>query len=131
MSKSAQGTTRHQVKTNLAKSGLNKAILDQRLVQFRRQLEYKLSTDGGISSRCLRTTPARPVRPVVTCRRITARHRLALCAWTVGTREKRADVVSAMNVLARGHRVQPVEGRKTRQGPEPKRAASAKRNPPK
>jgi len=47
MSKSASGTIENKGKKVKAKSGLNKAILDQGWYEFRRQLEYKLKWRGG------------------------------------------------------------------------------------
>ena len=47
MSRSAAGTTEQPRKHVRAKSGLNKAILDQGWFEFRRQLDYKLAWAGG------------------------------------------------------------------------------------
>jgi putative transposase len=47
MSASARGTKEHPGKQVRAKSGLNKAILDQGWYEFRRQLEYKQRWRGG------------------------------------------------------------------------------------
>lgn len=47
MSRSAAGSTDAPGKNVRAKSGLNKAILDQGWFEFRRQLEYKLAWNGG------------------------------------------------------------------------------------
>lgn len=47
MSGSASGTLENPGSCVKAKSGLNKAILDQGWYEFRRQLEYKLSWRGG------------------------------------------------------------------------------------
>ncbi|MGL6071113.1 RNA-guided endonuclease InsQ/TnpB family protein, partial [Craterilacuibacter sp.] len=47
MSKSAAGTTEQPGRNVRAKSGLNKAILDQGWFEFRRQLDYKLAWHGG------------------------------------------------------------------------------------
>jgi IS605 OrfB family transposase len=47
MSRSAAGTTALPGKNVKAKSGLNKAILDQGWGEFRRQLEYKVAWRGG------------------------------------------------------------------------------------
>jgi len=47
MSRSAAGTSEQPGKNVWAKSGLNKAILDQGWFEFRRQLEYKLAWSGG------------------------------------------------------------------------------------
>ncbi len=47
MSRSAAGTTENPGKNVRAKSGLNRAILDQGWFEFRRQLDYKLAWAGG------------------------------------------------------------------------------------
>jgi IS605 OrfB family transposase len=47
MSKSAKGTIESKGKNVKAKSGLNKAILDQSWHEFARQLEYKSAWNGG------------------------------------------------------------------------------------
>ncbi|KAI3600049.1 putative transposase InsQ for insertion sequence element IS609 [Cupriavidus necator H850] len=47
MSKSAAGSSGQPGKNVRAKSGLNKAILDQGWYEFGRQLEYKLAWNGG------------------------------------------------------------------------------------
>ncbi len=48
MSKSASGTIEFPGKNVKAKSGLNKSILDQGFAEFKRQLGYKLSWNGGV-----------------------------------------------------------------------------------
>jgi len=48
MSASAKGTIDEPGRNVKAKSGLNKSILDQGWFEFRRQLEYKLSWQGGM-----------------------------------------------------------------------------------
>ena len=47
MSRSAAGTLDQPGKNVRAKSGFNKSILDQGWFEFRRQLDYKLSWNGG------------------------------------------------------------------------------------
>src|SRR5690606_12984578 len=47
MSQSAAGSTEQPGRNVRAKSGLNKAILDQGWFEFRRQLNYKLAWSGG------------------------------------------------------------------------------------
>ncbi len=47
MSRSAAGTVIQPGRNVCAKSGLNKAILDQGWFEFRRQLDYKLEWNGG------------------------------------------------------------------------------------
>ncbi|MYN05711.1 cytosine methyltransferase, partial [Pseudoduganella sp. DS3] len=47
LSKSAAGSQSEPGRGVRAKSGLNKAILDQGWYEFRRQLDYKLAWKGG------------------------------------------------------------------------------------
>ena len=104
MSKSSKGTADAPGKNVAAKSGLNKAILDQGWFEFRRQLQYKLDWNGGI----LIAVPAHHTSQ--TCpacghiaqesRQTQARFACVDCGY-----QNHADVVGAMNVLARGHRV--------------------------
>jgi len=104
MSKSAAGESEKPGKNVRAKSGLNKAILDQGWFEFRRQLEYKLGWNGGT----LVAVPAHNTsRTCPCCGHIAKENRLTQskffcvdCGY-----EENADVVGAMNVLARGHRV--------------------------
>ena len=104
MSKSAAGNTEQPGKNVRAKSGLNKAILDQGWFEFRRQLEYKLNWRGGI------LVPVPPQNTSRTCpccgyvsadnRQTQARFACVDCGF-----EESADLVGAINILARGHRV--------------------------
>jgi putative transposase len=104
MSRSAAGSLEQPGKNVAAKSGLNKAILDQGWAEFRRQLEYKLAWAGGI----LIAVP--PQNTSSTCprcehvsadnRKTQARFRCVKCHYT-----NPADVVGAMNVLERGQRL--------------------------
>jgi putative transposase len=129
LSKSAKGHAEapgHRVR---AKSGLNKSILDQGWFEFRRQLQYKLGWNGGV----LVAVP--PHNTSTTCplcdhvaaenRRTQAQFKCVNCGY-----EQHADVVGAMNVLARGHRVAACgeegsgSGRRTRTKP-----ASVKQEP--
>jgi putative transposase len=48
LNKSAAGTVDQPGQNVAAKSGLNKAILDQGWAEFRRQLKYKLAWAGGV-----------------------------------------------------------------------------------
>jgi putative transposase len=59
MSKSSKGSADAPGKNVRAKSGLNKAILDQGWFEFRRQLDYKLNWAGGRLVLCPRTARAR------------------------------------------------------------------------
>ena len=104
MSKSAAGTADAPGKNVRAKSGLNKAILDQGWFEFRRPLDYKLAWAGG----WLIAVPAQNTSLTCPCcahvstdnRKTQARF---LCVES--GYEANADLVGAINILARGHRV--------------------------
>jgi putative transposase len=104
MSKSAQGSVDQPGKNVRAKSSLNKAILDQGWYEFRRQLEYKLEWAGGwlIAVRPQNTSRTCPACGHVSAdnRQTQARFACVECGF-----EENADVVGAINILARGHRV--------------------------
>ncbi|MCE2679873.1 MAG: transposase [Burkholderiales bacterium] len=102
MSKSASGTTSEPGKNVRAKSGLNKAILDQGWFEFRRQLDYKLSWRGG----WLIEVPAKNTsRTCLECDHISAdnRKRQALFKCVACGFEEHADLVGANNVLRAGY----------------------------
>jgi putative transposase len=104
MSKSAKGTPEQPGKNVKAKSGLNKSILDQGWGEFRRQLEYKQAWRGGL----VVAVPPQYTSQTCPCcghvsadnRRTQAQFRCVECGF-----KENADVVGAINVLARGHRV--------------------------
>ena len=129
MSRSAKGNAQQPGKHVRAKSGLNKSILDQGWFEFRRQLQYKLEWNGGI---LVAVPPHNTSRTCPDCDRVAAENRPTQAHFKcVGCGyENHADVVGAMNVLARGHRVVACGeegsglGRKTRTKP-----ASAKQEP--
>jgi putative transposase len=108
MSKSAAGTTESPGRNVRAKSGLNKAILDQGWFEFRRQLEYKLNWSGGIlipvppqnTSRICPVCDPEGKHPKAENRQTQARFCCVDCGY-----EENADLVGAINILARGHRV--------------------------
>jgi putative transposase len=86
------------------KSGLNRAILDQGWGEFRRQLDYKVSWNGGM---LLAVPPHNTSRTCPCCGHISKDNRqtqakfLCLdCGY-----ENHADVVGAINVLERGYRL--------------------------
>ena len=129
MSKSSKGTTDKPGKNVAAKSGLNKAILDQGWGEFRRQLEYKLNWNGGI----LIPVPAHYTSQTCpACGHVAKENRKTQAKFVCVDcgHEENADVVGAKNVLARGHRVAACRedgsgsGRKTRTKP-----ASMKQEP--
>ncbi len=102
MSKSAAGTTEQPGKNVRAKSGLNKAILDQGWFEFRRQLDYKLAWNGG---HLVVVSPRNTSRTCPACgqvsagnRRTQARFACIECGF-----EEHADLVGAINVLRAGH----------------------------
>ena len=102
MSRSAAGTPEQPGRNVRAKSGLNKAILDQGWFEFRRQLDYKLAWNGG----WLIAVPPRNTSRICPCcghvsvdnRQTQARFACVECGF-----EENADVVGAINVLRAGH----------------------------
>ena len=104
MSTSAAGTVETPGRNVRAKSGLNTSILDQGWFEFRRQLEYKQGWLGGD----VLAVPARNTsRTCPACGHVSAENRLtqARFACVECGYENHADLVGAINVLARGHRV--------------------------
>lgn len=104
MSQSAKGTVEEPGRRVKAKSGLNRAILDQGWRELRRQLAYKQEWNGGIlvivppqytsqtCSACGHTAAEnRPTQALFRCRG---------CGYTDD-----ADVNAAKNILAAGHAV--------------------------
>jgi putative transposase len=102
MSGSAAGSTQTPGRHVRAKSGLNKAILDQGWFEFRRQLDYKLSWNGG----CLILVPPQNTsRRCPECDHVSADNRRTQerfvcieCGF-----EEHADRVGAINILRAGH----------------------------
>lgn len=131
MSRRAKVTEDKPSKSVKAKSGLNKAILDQGWAEFRRQLEYKLKWNGGT----LLAVPAHHTSQ--TCpecgnvskdnRQTQSRFACVACGHTA-----HADTVGAINILARGHRVSACgEDIRHDKAAMPNRAASLKQEPTK
>jgi len=102
LSKSAAGTTEQPGKHVRAKSGLNKAILDQGWFEFRRQLDYKLAWAGG---HLIVVPPQNTSRTCPACGHVSADNRQTqarfLCV-ECGF-EENADLVGAINILRAGH----------------------------
>ena len=104
LSKSSKGQGDKLGKRVKQKAGLNRAILDQGWGEFRRQLGYKMAWSGGI----LLTVP--PHHTSLTCpccahvskdNRLTQAQFLCIdCGY-----KNNADVVGAINILERGHRL--------------------------
>ncbi|MBE0468198.1 MAG: IS200/IS605 family element transposase accessory protein TnpB [Methyloprofundus sp.] len=104
MSKSAKGDITRSGRNVKAKSALNKSILDQGWGMFVQMLEYKQHWSGGD---VLRVNPQYTSQTCPCCghkskdNRLTqAKFKCVECDYT-----KNADLVGALNVLARGHRV--------------------------
>ena len=102
MSKSAAGTAETPGRNVRAKSGLNKAILDQGWFELRRQLDYKLAWNGG---HLIAVPPKNTSRTCPCCGHISADNRKTqaqfLCV-ACGF-EEHADLVGAINVLRAGY----------------------------
>jgi putative transposase len=112
MSKSAAGTVEKPGRNVRAKSGLNKAILDQGWFEFRRQLDYKLAWNGGI---LIAVPPQNTSRTCPCCGHVSAENRQTqakfLCV-DCGF-EENADLVGAINILSRGIQMLRDEGQDT------------------
>ncbi|MEB0141246.1 MULTISPECIES: transposase [unclassified Undibacterium] len=104
MSKSSKGNSEQHGKIVKQKSGLNRSILDQGWGEFRRQLDYKVSWNGGT---LLAVPPHNTSRTCPCCghvskdnRQTQAKFLCVDCGY-----ENHADVVGAINVLERGYRL--------------------------
>lgn len=109
MSKSAKGTIEQPGRNRgagrvKAKSGLNKSILDQGWFEFRRQLEYKQAWRGGV---VVAVNAAYTSRTCPACTHESKENRQTQASFvcTECGYENNADVVGAINVLERGHRL--------------------------
>ncbi|WP_153015453.1 RNA-guided endonuclease InsQ/TnpB family protein [Ventosimonas gracilis] len=102
MSKSAAGTSEALGRNVRAKSGLNKAILDQGWFEFRRQLQYKLDWNGGI---LVAVPPQNTSRTCPVCGHVSKDNRQcqAHFACIECGYENNADMVGAINILRAGH----------------------------
>jgi putative transposase len=104
MSRSAAGSTERPGKHVRAKSGLNKAILDQGWFEFRRQLDYKLAWNGGY---LIAVPPQNTSRACLRCNHVSKDNRQTQSRFACMScgYENHADVVGAINVLERGQRL--------------------------
>jgi len=104
MSKSAAGSSDSPGRNVRAKSGLNKSILDQGWFEFRRQLEYKQAWLGG---EVLAVPPRNTSRTCPACGYVSAENRQtqARFACLECGYENNADLVGAINISERGHRL--------------------------
>ena len=104
MSKSAKGDISRPSRNVKAKSGLNKSILDQGWGMFVQMLEYKQCWSGG---GVLKVNPKYTSQTCPSCGHVSKNNRLTQSRFECvecGYSEN-ADLVGALNVLARGHRV--------------------------
>lgn len=104
MVKSSKGNSEQPGKRVAQKSGLNRSILDQGWGEFRRQLAYKIAWQGGLF---LAVSPHYTSQTCPDCGHISRDNRRTqgmFCCGNCGY-ENHADVVGAINVLARGYRV--------------------------
>jgi putative transposase len=104
MSQSAAGTVDAPGRHVRAKSGLNKAILDQGWAEFRRHLEYKLQWTGGW---LVAVPPQHTSQTCPTCGLVSAENRQTQARFVCvacGFADH-ADLVGAINILAAGHAV--------------------------
>lgn len=109
MSKSASragDTEQHGHRKNVKqKSGLNRAILDQSWYEFRRQLAYKLSWNGGF---LFAVPPQNTSRCCPSCGHTTKENRQTQAVFECVEcgYQNNADVVGAINILKRGQAIQ-------------------------
>ena len=104
MSRSSKGTVEQPGTKVSQKSGLNRAILDQGWGEFRRQLGYKVAWNGGM---LLAVPPHHTSQTCPACGHVSQDNRQTQVSFLCVEcgYENHADVVGAINVLARGHRV--------------------------
>ena len=102
MSRSARGTVEEPGRNVAAKSGLNKAILDQGWGTFRRMLEYKQGWRGGA---VIAVNPRFTSQTCPECGHVSKANRpqQALFSCEQCGYSYHADVVAARNILAVGH----------------------------
>jgi putative transposase len=102
MSKSSKGNSEQHGKKVAQKSGLNRAILDQGWRLFATMLDYKQDWQGGT---VLRVPPHHTSQTCPCCHHVAKENRLTQAEFVCvecGFSEN-ADLVGAMNVLAKGH----------------------------
>lgn len=104
MSKSAAGTVDEPGRNVAAKSGLNRAILDQGWYEMRRQLEYKQLWRGGDVQV---VNPAYTSQKCASCGHTAKENRQSQAVFVCVAcgYEANADINGARNILAAGHAV--------------------------
>ena len=104
MSRSAGGDRENPGVNVKAKSGLNRSILDQGWHEFRRQLTYKQAFRGG---EVLAVPAHHTSQTCPKCQHVSPDNRTSQSRFQCvecGFKEN-ADLVGAINIKARGHRV--------------------------
>lgn len=131
MSRSAKGTVEQPGQKVSQKSGLNRAILDQGWGEFRRQLNYKMEWSGGM---LLAVPPHHTSQTCPTCRHISKDNRQTQAKFLCVEcgYKNHADVVGAINIVERGHRLlacgeMAQSGRSKKQEPTEARRNSSRR----
>ena len=101
MSRSAKGTVEQPGKHVRAKAALNRAILDQGWSEFRRQLDYKLTWNGG---RLIAVPAHNTSRACPNCGHVSKDNRRsqAVFACVACGVSGHADLVAAINILRAG-----------------------------
>ncbi len=101
MSKSVKGTVESKGKNVKAKSGLNKAILDQGWYEFTRQLEYKSALNGG---EVIRLNPRYTSQTCSNCGYKDSDNRLSQAKFDCKScvHKENADINAAKNILVFG-----------------------------
>ena len=101
LSRSAAGTVENPGKNVRAKSGLNRSILDQGWGEFKRQLQYKATWNGG---KVVFVPPQYTSQQCSQCghtekenRKTQAKFKCLACGY-----ETHADLNAALNILAAG-----------------------------
>ena len=104
MSKSSKGSVAQPGKRVRQKAALNRAILDQGWGEFRRQLDYKMEWSGGM---LLAVPPHHTSQTCPACRHISKDNRQTQAKFLCVEcgYKNHADVVGAINIVERGHRL--------------------------
>lgn len=104
MSRSAAGTVENPGRNVRAKSGLNKSILDQGWGEFRRQIEYKLTWNGGT---LVLVPPQYTSQKCHVCGNVDKQNRKSQTAFVCSAcgHTANADYNASLNILAAGQAV--------------------------
>ena len=122
MSKSAKGSIEEKGKNVKAKSGLNKSILDQGWSMLVDMLEYKQQWRGGL---LVKVDPKYTSQTCSSCGHVAKENRLTQANFSCvecGFSEN-ADINASRNILAVGHTVLSVEGRRSKGRPAKQKAS--------